>query len=41
MNTLFAGLILLTLLVFIIYLLNLAIRLVKAVEKITNRLDGQ
>ena len=41
MNTLFAGLILLTLLVFIIYLLNLATRLVKAVEKITNRLDGQ
>ncbi len=34
MNTLIAGFVFLTLLVFVIYMLNLATRLVKAVEKI-------
>ena len=39
MNTFIAGIILLILLVFAIYLLSLATRLVKAVEKIANRFD--
>ncbi len=39
MNTFLAGIILLILLVFAIYLLGLATRLVKAVEKIANRFD--
>lgn len=34
MNTLIAGFVFLTLYVFVIYMLNLATRLVKAVEKI-------
>ena len=40
MNTLFAGIILLILIIGGIYLLMLAIRLVKAVEKIANYSEG-
>ncbi|MGD9093222.1 MAG: hypothetical protein PVF74_10255 [Anaerolineales bacterium] len=40
MNTLLAGIILLSLLSGGIYLLTLATRLIKAVEKIANRSDG-
>jgi len=40
MNTLFAGIILLILLGCGIYLLTLAARMVKAVEKIANQFDG-
>ena len=40
MNTLFAGILLLILLGGGVYLLTLAIRLVKAVEKIANRSEG-
>ena len=37
MNTLIAGFLILALLVFVIYMLSLATRLVKAVEKIANQ----
>ena len=40
MNTLLAGILLLSLLGGWIYLLTLAIRLIKAVEKIANRTEG-
>jgi hypothetical protein len=40
MNTLLAGIILLSLLGGGVYLLTLTIRLVKAVEKIANHFDG-
>ena len=37
MNTIIVGFLILTLLVFVIYMLSLAARLVKAVEKIANQ----
>ena len=40
MNTLFAGIVLLILVGYGIYLLILATRLVKAIEKIASRFDG-
>lgn len=41
MNTLFAGIVLLILLVGAIYMLSLATRLVKAVEKIANQSNNE
>jgi hypothetical protein len=41
MNTLIAGFVFLTLLVFVIYMLNLGTRLVKAVEKIANQSNNE
>ena len=40
MNTIIAGIVFLTLLVVVIYMLSLAARLVKAVEKIANQINN-